>query len=407
MGQYANNKLIIAAAGAGKTTHIVSEALRHKSDRVIIITYTLANEAEIVRKLLQRNKCIPAHITIQTWFSFLLEHGARPYQGCLSERRIKGMILVNCQSGVKYCIKGKPVCFCESTEFDNHYFSSDSQMYSDKISKFVVRCNDLSGGNVIDRISRMYDHIYIDEVQDLAGYDLDVLKLLFECKSQILMAGDPRQVTYLTHHEAKHRQYQKGRIKDFILEKCGEHVCEIDDTTLNVSHRCCEAICSFASRLYPHLPKCRSNQRNVTGHDGVFLVRSNDYRAYLTKYKPVQLYYQKAEYPGLNFGESKGMTFDRVLIHPTKSVCKYLADGKLTETVKNRRTKKLEEKEAFDIAKFYVALTRARYSVGILYDYNSTGDIPGTVRYSPSSESIQLSLFNKRRKTGISKGRVA
>lgn len=30
----------------------------------------------------------------------------------------------------------------------------------------------------------------------------------------------------------------------------------------------------------------------------------------------------------------------------------------------------LEEKNAFDIAKFYVAVTRARYSVGIVYDFD-------------------------------------
>jgi len=42
------NRLIIAAAGSGKTTFLVEEALQKpKNDSVLITTYTEANEAEI------------------------------------------------------------------------------------------------------------------------------------------------------------------------------------------------------------------------------------------------------------------------------------------------------------------------------------------------------------------------
>jgi DNA helicase-2/ATP-dependent DNA helicase PcrA len=44
-----NDKLIIAAAGAGKTTFLVTEALK-MTERVLITTYTQANEAEIKKK---------------------------------------------------------------------------------------------------------------------------------------------------------------------------------------------------------------------------------------------------------------------------------------------------------------------------------------------------------------------
>lgn len=42
-----SNKLIIAAAGSGKTTLLVKEALAQKNGKVLITTYTQANEAEI------------------------------------------------------------------------------------------------------------------------------------------------------------------------------------------------------------------------------------------------------------------------------------------------------------------------------------------------------------------------
>lgn len=49
------------------------------------------------------------------------------------------------------------------------------QNYSDKLSKFVFKY-EKSKGVVFDRLSRIYNYIFIDEVQDLAGYDLELIK---------------------------------------------------------------------------------------------------------------------------------------------------------------------------------------------------------------------------------------
>jgi hypothetical protein len=54
----------------------------------------------------------------------------------------------------------------------------------------------------------------------------------------------------------------------------------------------------------------------------------------------------------MNIGNSKGRTFDRVMIFPTLPMKKYL------------ETKNLDV--AGDIAKLYVAVTRARYSVAFV-----------------------------------------
>ena len=61
-------------------------------------TFTEANEAEIRKKIVEKNKFIPSNITVQTWFSTLLQHGIRPYQGCLFDHDIKGMNLVSGRS---------------------------------------------------------------------------------------------------------------------------------------------------------------------------------------------------------------------------------------------------------------------------------------------------------------------
>ncbi|MGY5343630.1 UvrD-helicase domain-containing protein [Paenibacillus glucanolyticus] len=73
-----------------------------------------------------------------------------------------------------------------------------------------------SEGAVFKRLSSIYSHIYIDEIQDLTGYDLEIVKLLLMSDSNILFVGDPRQVTYLTHIERKYDRYREGRIKEFI-----------------------------------------------------------------------------------------------------------------------------------------------------------------------------------------------
>lgn len=361
------NKLIIAAAGAGKTTFLVNEALKQEDGNVLITTYTRANEEEIRKKIIEINKCIPENITIQTWFSFLLTHGVRPYQGCLFENEIKGMILVNNQSAM----------YVKESDITKHYFTDGQKMYSDKISKFVFRCNQKSDGAVIDRLSRIYSHIFIDEVQDLAGYDLELLKLLFGSDSNIHMVGDPRQVTYLTHNERKYTKYKYGRIEDFIRNECKKSNCEIDEETLNSSYRNNELICSFSSKLYPTFTACTSNQKEVTKHDGVYLVKKQDIKRYLEAYNPVQLRYNikvdvDKSYKTVNFGDSKGLTLDRVLIYPTGKFVKWLINNNSDLTPTSR-------------SKFYVAITRARYSVGIVYDFDSSLKIEGVKFYEQNN----------------------
>ena len=384
------NKLIISAAGAGKTTFLVNESLKIKDKKVLITTYTEANEQEIRNKFIEINHYIPANVTIQTWFSFLLQHGVRPFQSHLYEERVDGLLLVNSQSGVKAQAKFGPIYYAE-TETKNYYFSTSNLIYSDKLSKFVIRCNEKGNGDVINRLTEIYSYLFIDEVQDLAGYDLEFINLLFKSKAKILLVGDPRQVTYLTHNEKRLSQYSNGLLKEFILKECEKDICEIDETTLNKSHRNNKQICSFSSGLYPNLTACESAQEAITEHDGVFLVNESDVDHYLQRFKPVQLRHTvstevKTGYLTRNYGESKGLTFDRVLIYPTAPIKKYLVDGSLIKSVKKKATKGKPAKEgisnAFDIPKFYVAVTRARYSVGIVYNYSNENFIEGVQKYS-------------------------
>lgn len=365
------NRLMIAAAGAGKTTYLVEDALK-QSENILITTFTNANEMEIKKKFLERKGCVPANITIQTWYSFILQHGVRPFQGVVLDEKINGMILVNEKSGKKYDGKFGPVYYGED-EYRKFYFTDGMKMYSDKIAKFVCRCEKETKGMVSKRISRIFSKIYIDEVQDLAGYDLEIVKSLMRAECDVIMVGDPRQVTYLTHKEAKHKKYADGKIEEYIKNECKKINCEIDKVTLNNSYRNNKAICEYSSKLYPEYAEPDTNQFEITGHDGIFLVRPQDVEKYMDEFLPMQLRENRVvkvddRYSAMNMGESKGITYERVLIYPTGTMKKWI-DNHSNELKPKTRSQ------------LYVAITRAKYSVAFVYDYKEKTNISDIVKY--------------------------
>lgn len=81
------------------------------------------------------------------------------------------------------------------------------------------------------------------------------------------------------------------------------------------------------------------------------------------------MYYNMSDgYAVINMGEVKGLIYDRVLIYPTGTMRNWMMD----------HSKKLQRKTRFQ---FYVAITRARYSVGIVFDYDKKTNIEGVEKY--------------------------
>ena len=108
----------------------------------------------------------------------------------------------------------------------------------------------------------------------------------------------------------------------------------------------------------------------ITGHDGAFLVSAQSVPAYIETYRPQVLRLDRRtkcdDYSALNFGESKGMTFDRVLIFPHGKGKQWLTSG--------------DYKHVKDsAAKMYVGISRARHSVAFVLDSHSK--IDGLSRY--------------------------
>ena len=134
---------------------------------------------------------------------------------------------------------------------------------------------------------------------------------------------------------------------------------QIDTDTLSVSYRNNQIICDLANKMYPSMKPCDSAMNKITEHDGIFWVHENDIDKYVDIYNPVQLRYDKRTKVNpipktMNFGLSKGLTFNRVLIYPTKPMLDWLSG----------KSKYMKDES---LSKFYVAVTRARYSVAFVY----------------------------------------
>lgn len=96
----------------------------------------------------------------------------------------------------------------------------------------------------------IYDTILVDEGQDFAGYDHDVLGVMMQKAREMVVVGDPRQQTYRTGNEPKYSGVP--HVFDCLSK---HHGYALDTTTLNMTYRCSEDVIRLANSLYPSLPQ--------------------------------------------------------------------------------------------------------------------------------------------------------
>ena len=335
------SRFVIACAGSRKTTSLVEEALKLNGARVLITTYTNENVDQLTSFFIDRVGSVPPHVTIQSWFSFLLQDGIRPYQLDVTQRdRVRTIDYVSEQPWS-----------AKKSNFDAYFLTAGNDVYGDHAAEFAYEADVRSGGKVVRRLEEMYTHLFIDEVQDMAGYDLDLIERLFESNLVVIAMGDPRQATFQTNKSTKNSKFKGANIGEWVKMK------EFPIEYRTDCYRCHQSICDFADGLYPSWPKSKSIGVADTTHDGIQYVTRDKVAAYMETHQPTVLrYWNKTDTMGLeahNIGSVKGRTFARVLIFPTQPMIKYLKSGTLAEGSR---------------PKFYVAVTRARHSVAFVMD---------------------------------------
>ena len=328
---------------------------------VAMVTYTNNNASEIVRRFGEIQSGVPAHVDIVTWFGFLLRECARPYQRAKYDKPpIERLTFVN-QRSAPYVAESNTA---------RYYTSLSGGIYSDKIARFVIACEEESGGAVTRRLGRIYSHIFIDEFQDLAGWDLEVVRALLGSAIDVTLVGDPRQHIYSTNPAKKNEQFLGANVTKLLDSWESSGLCTVE--SVNVTHRCPQEVCDLANQLWPGFPDMTSSASPGFGHVGTFLVHEQLVDRYLDEVRPQVLRHSRRSKDygakALNFGQAKGLQFEHVLIVPTGPIRKFLKDGNHEHVEKGRD-------------KLHVALTRAQRSVAFVH--NGSSSIIGA-RWTPA-----------------------
>lgn len=364
------NVLCIAGAGSGKTHKIITESIAEieRGGKVLVVTYTISNQQELRRRFLTAFGKHSDQFVVKGLFSFYLEDMVRPYQQALFSQRIDGVFFnernPHLKPGSKYMLPGRKEQLEDKSYNPKHFLTKcNTKAYTGFLAKLATRIAKATKNAAAIRLGDIYSKVYFDEVQDLVGWDYDVLKVLSKAmKSPITCVGDFRQTVYETTFGQKAPKKTVEKIAAFKSMS-------FQKETLMRNFRSIQTICTISDEVHKGAYEAtRSAVDDVpdefSHHLGVFIVKQSDITHYINIYHPIVLRWNMASgtkiLPGwarcYNFGSSKGLGFDRVLILPVESQMHFVLDGSTpfpadSEMVQN---------------KLYVAITRARYSLGFI-----------------------------------------
>lgn len=350
---------IHACAGSGKTQHIVDHCSRGSAHvRRLIITLTIAGQNEIEQRL-QKVAGLSVPIPeVCGWYAFLVNHIVRPYLPLVfPDQRVMGFKFDSggARESLRFKRKTNP----------RRYFSETGMVYKDNLEELSAQLMHRANGLVENRLRRIYDEIIIDEAQDISRSGLDVIEfLLHQNPVQCLLVGDSRQsLLDSSLASRKNKRADRQNLVEWYRRFEQESRLTIEEKT--ETYRFNQSIANFSDAIFPEslgFSATSSQMQECSAHDGVFLVAKEDVGLYKAEFSPKVLRASKAswkdhaELEPINFGVSKGRTFDRVMILATESIRDFCLKGK-----------SLPDKSA---CAFYVAVTRARYSVAIAVNQN-------------------------------------
>lgn len=364
-----DNQVIFAAAGNGKTCSLCAKArtvIENGNKYVLLLSYTNEGIRSLESEYRKQNGGIlDERVIFKSWYSFLLSDYIKPYQCSLhlKEKRYKQEFSVtfpeNFVSSIAFYDTDPPPRWYNQNHVQ-YFVNRCGDVIPDRVSHLAYLCNNHSNGKAISRMEEIYSHIFIDELQDYAGWDLEIIRLLFESKILITCVGDYKQSTYRTNNSPKNSQYRDENIRKYFqgLEKDGICITSYANTTRRFNHE----ICDFVNTIHGDTEAIIEPDGNIDGTDpvdntGVYIMDVQYLSEYCEHYRPTILRYDKKAKIAFhhscnvfNYGGAKGATFERVVIVPVSTTLPFIE--KQTKITSNQTR-----------AKFYVACTRAKYSV--------------------------------------------
>ena len=341
------NILTLAVAGGRKTQGLVNHCKTLPSNRkVALLTFTQTNQQEVKARLAAQ----AGHATgveVMGWYTFLLTHFAKPFlRFMFPDERVRG-----------FDFDGRPNKFARGK---SRFMTVDNKVFGCELGRLAFQLMETTPA-LLNRLECIYDEILIDEVQDLAGYDWEILQALLHSNIEIRLVGDVRQAVLSTNPRGqKNKKFSYAASLEWFLEREVEGCLAI--TYATITYRCRKEIADFSDCIFDTswaFPRTISENNNETGHDGVYLVRSEHINEYMSQFNPQCLRHsissaKHLDLPFQNFKGVKGATFERVLIAPTKNIENFIKNGTPLESTA--------------AAAFYVAVTRAEQSLAIVLD---------------------------------------
>lgn len=327
-----DKRVVFAVAGSGKTSSIIDSLTA--DSRCLIVTYTENNTRHLKNRVIDKFGEIPVGIRIYSYFTFLYSFCFRPL--CGYELKTKG---INFNFPLpEYAQRSKK-------DTRDHYIDKSGRLYANRIAKRLIEFDVVP--DLIQRIEKFYGSVFIDEVQDFAANDFNLICALAKANLEIRLVGDFFQHTFDTSRDGN-TQKSLHDCFDKYCEKLKKSGFDIDLTSLSNSYRCSPSVCAFVSEnLGIEILSHREDEvvvgyvDNIAEIDSIF---NND--------SVVKLFYQKSDsYAGntANWGNTKGLDHFQdvcVVLNPT--------------TLKAFDNANLDQLNPTTKNKLYVACTRAK-----------------------------------------------
>jgi hypothetical protein len=223
-----DKSVIFAVAGSGKTSLVIERL--SLDQRALIITYTENNHRHLRNKIIQKFGTIPSNITLMTYFSFLHGFCYRP----LMQLKIGSRGLT---------FRRPPDRQIPLTDIAR-FRDGSRRLYHNRLAKFLQLRGCVPA--IKARIERFYDCVYVDEVQDFAGHDFNLLLDISKAKAGMTFVGDFYQHTFDTSRDGA----VNGTLHDDMAKyekRFRDAGIAVDKTTLGRSWRCATSTCDFIS----------------------------------------------------------------------------------------------------------------------------------------------------------------
>lgn len=197
------------------------------------------------------------------------------------------------------------------------------------------------------RISKYFDQVFIDEVQDFAGNDFNFLTTLSASQTEQLYVGDFFQHTYDTSRDGNVNGNLHDNLDRYISRFCALGLSP-DGLTLNKSHRCNPEICEF---IQHNLGISMESHRS--GGTVISVITASEQTDFIFRDPSIIKLFYQAHYHydcfSKNWGESKGEDrYDNVCVVLNNKTWEFLINGNLKQLPPQTKSK------------LYVAITRTK-----------------------------------------------